>query len=183
MRLTNALCREAIRLLFDHLPASLPDTEEKFGGELVEALVFVAARGQRRRVDRQRLERGRGLAVVLERRPEAAVTTLRELAGDARLLLFGHPTLEILSQKMLQFGCDDYVVTPAAAAEFRRWRSQRRLPSRGPMSPRTVPGPSSASAYACMAGARVPARARVSARASVSRETSVTFSGTTHVRR
>ena len=57
-------------------------------------------------------------AEPLERRPEAAVRTLRELAGDARLLLFGHPTLEILSQKMLQFGCDDYVITPAAATEF-----------------------------------------------------------------
>ncbi|HEY8668022.1 MAG TPA: GGDEF domain-containing protein, partial [Tepidisphaeraceae bacterium] len=57
-------------------------------------------------------------AEPLERRPEAAVRALRELAGDARLLLFGHPTLEILSQKMLQFGCDDYLITPANAAEF-----------------------------------------------------------------
>src|ERR1700742_2513138 len=54
-------------------------------------------------------------AEPLERRPEAAVRTLRELAGNARLMLYGHPTLEILSQKMLQFGCDDYVVTPATA--------------------------------------------------------------------
>src|ERR1700722_4414662 len=53
-------------------------------------------------------------AEPLERRPEAAVKTLRELAGDARLLLFGHPTLEILSRKMLEFGCDDYVITPAS---------------------------------------------------------------------
>jgi len=59
-------------------------------------------------------------AEPLERRPEAAVRTLRELAGDARLMLFGHPTLEILSQKMLQFGCDDYIITPAAAAEFKQ---------------------------------------------------------------
>ena len=59
-------------------------------------------------------------AEPLERRPEAAVRTLRELAGDARLMLFGHPTLEILSQKMLQFGCDDYVITPAASAEFKQ---------------------------------------------------------------
>lgn len=57
-------------------------------------------------------------AEPLERRPEAAVKTLRELAGDARLVLFGHPTLEILSRKMLQFGCDDYVITPASAGEF-----------------------------------------------------------------
>jgi GGDEF domain-containing protein len=59
-------------------------------------------------------------AEPLERRPEAAVRNLREMAGDARVLLFGHPTLEILSRKMLQFGCDDYVITPAAAAEFRQ---------------------------------------------------------------
>jgi GGDEF domain-containing protein len=59
-------------------------------------------------------------AEPLERRPEAAVRTLREAAGDARLLLFGHPTLEILSRKMLEFGCDDYVVTPASVAEFQQ---------------------------------------------------------------
>ena len=57
-------------------------------------------------------------AEPLERRPEAAVKTLRDLAGDARVVLFGHPTLEILSRKMLQFGCDDYVITPASAGEF-----------------------------------------------------------------
>ncbi|HXE54852.1 MAG TPA: hypothetical protein VN541_17660, partial [Tepidisphaeraceae bacterium] len=57
-------------------------------------------------------------AEPLERRPEAAVTTLREVAGDARLILFGHPTLEILSRKMLEFGCDDYVITPATAGEL-----------------------------------------------------------------
>jgi two-component system, cell cycle response regulator len=59
-------------------------------------------------------------AEPLERRPEAAVRTLRELAGDARLLLFGHPTLEILSRKMMAFGCDDYVITPATAGEFQQ---------------------------------------------------------------
>ena len=53
----------------------------------------------------------------IERRPEAAVRTLRELARDARLILFGHPTLELLSRKMMQFGCDDYIVTPASAGE------------------------------------------------------------------
>jgi GGDEF domain-containing protein len=59
-------------------------------------------------------------AEPLERRPEAAVRTLRELAGDARLLLFGHPTLEILSRKMLEFGCDDYVITPPSPGEFQQ---------------------------------------------------------------
>lgn len=59
-------------------------------------------------------------AEPMERRPEAAVRTLRELAGDARLLLFGHPTLEILSRKMMEFGCDDYVITPASPGEFQQ---------------------------------------------------------------
>jgi GGDEF domain-containing protein len=59
-------------------------------------------------------------AEPLERRPEAAVRALRELAGDARLLLFGHPTLEILSRKMMEFGCDDYVVTPPSPSEFQQ---------------------------------------------------------------
>src|SRR5688500_17580569 len=51
-------------------------------------------------------------AEPIERRPEAAVQTLRQLAGDSRVLLFGHPTLEPLSRKMLSFGADDYLITP-----------------------------------------------------------------------
>jgi GGDEF domain-containing protein len=57
-------------------------------------------------------------AEPIERRPEAAVKTLRQLAGNGRLLLFGHPTLEPLSRKMLSFGCDDYIVTPAVPGEL-----------------------------------------------------------------
>jgi GGDEF domain-containing protein len=57
-------------------------------------------------------------AEPMERRPEAAVRTLRELSGDSRLYLFGDPTLEPLSQKMMEFGCDDYLVTPVTAAEL-----------------------------------------------------------------
>jgi len=57
-------------------------------------------------------------AEPIERRPEAAVRTLRHLVGDGRLLLFGHPTLEPLSRKMLEFGCDDYLVSPAAPGEL-----------------------------------------------------------------
>ncbi len=59
-------------------------------------------------------------AEPIERRPEAAIRTLRELSGDGRLILFGHPTLEQLSRKMLHFGCDDYVVTPPSAAELKQ---------------------------------------------------------------
>jgi GGDEF domain-containing protein/DNA-binding response OmpR family regulator len=54
----------------------------------------------------------------MERRPESAVRTLRELSGDGRLLLFGHPTLEPLSQKMMEFGCDDYLITPITPGEL-----------------------------------------------------------------
>ena len=54
----------------------------------------------------------------MERRPESAVRTLRELSGHGRLLLFGHPTLEPLSQKMMEFGCDDYLITPITPGEL-----------------------------------------------------------------
>jgi GGDEF domain-containing protein len=63
----------------------------------------------------------------IERRPEAAVKTLRELSGEGRLLLFGHPTLEPLSQKMLEFGCDDYLVTPVTAGDLLETLGTARL--------------------------------------------------------
>ena len=59
-------------------------------------------------------------AEPIERRPEAAVRTLRDLTGAGRLVLFGHPTLEPLSRKMLEFGVDDYLVTPAQASELKQ---------------------------------------------------------------
>src|SRR3984957_6355627 len=59
-------------------------------------------------------------AEPIERRPESAVKTLRELAGNGRGLLFGHPTLEPLSRKMLQFGIDDYLVTPTTPVELQQ---------------------------------------------------------------
>ncbi len=59
-------------------------------------------------------------AEPIERRPEAAVKVLRELAGDGRLMLFGHPTLEPLSRKMLEFGSDDYIVTPVNPSELQQ---------------------------------------------------------------
>ena len=57
-------------------------------------------------------------AEPIERRPEAAVRTLRELTGEGRVVLFGHPTLELLNRKMLEFGADDYLITPASAGEL-----------------------------------------------------------------
>lgn len=59
-------------------------------------------------------------AEPIERRPEAAVRALRELAGDGRVILFGHPTLEPVSRKMLEFGCDDYIITPANPTELQQ---------------------------------------------------------------
>ena len=57
-------------------------------------------------------------AEPIERRPEAAVKSLRQAAGNARVLLFGQPSLEPVSRKMLSFGCDDYVITPTTPAEL-----------------------------------------------------------------
>src|SRR4051794_29169532 len=56
----------------------------------------------------------------VERRPEAAVRALRGLSRDGRLILFGDPTRETLSRKMMQFGCDDYIVTPANPGEIQQ---------------------------------------------------------------
>jgi PleD family two-component response regulator len=63
----------------------------------------------------------------IERRPEAAVRTLRELAGDSRLMLFGAPPLEPLSRKMLDFGVDDYLVTPVVPSELEQLMNRPRL--------------------------------------------------------
>jgi GGDEF domain-containing protein len=59
-------------------------------------------------------------AEPIQRRPEEAVRALRELAGDGRLLLFGNPSFEPLSRKMLDFGADDYIVTPASPIEIQQ---------------------------------------------------------------
>jgi PleD family two-component response regulator len=59
-------------------------------------------------------------AAPIERRPESALQTLRELAGDARLLLFGDSGYEPLSRKMLDFGLDDYILTPASPPELQQ---------------------------------------------------------------
>lgn len=59
-------------------------------------------------------------AEPIERRPEAAIRAIREFLPAGRLLLFGHPTLEPLSRKMLEFGVDDYVVTPATPRELQQ---------------------------------------------------------------
>jgi diguanylate cyclase (GGDEF)-like protein len=78
------------------------------------------------------LHAGRFSAVLaplepIERRPEPAVRVLRELAGGAQLVLFGHPTLEPLARKMMDFGVDDYFVTPPSPTELRQIFQQPRL--------------------------------------------------------
>src|SRR5688500_13656956 len=57
-------------------------------------------------------------AEPIERRPVAAVKTLRQLSGESRLVLFGQSSLEPVSRKMLSFGLDDYIVTPATPGEL-----------------------------------------------------------------
>jgi GGDEF domain-containing protein len=59
-------------------------------------------------------------AAPIERRPEPAVRTLRQLAGQSRLLLFGNPGYEPLARKMLDFGLDDYIITPASPTELQQ---------------------------------------------------------------
>ena len=59
-------------------------------------------------------------AEPIERRPEAAVRALRDLTGEGRVILFGRPQMEMLSRRMLQFGCDDYILLPADVAEIQQ---------------------------------------------------------------
>ena len=58
-------------------------------------------------------------AEPMERRPEAAVKTLRELAGNGRVILFGQAPFEPLARKMLQYGCDDYVISPPTPSDIK----------------------------------------------------------------
>ncbi|MGF1634205.1 MAG: GGDEF domain-containing protein [Phycisphaerae bacterium] len=55
----------------------------------------------------------------MERRPERAVSALRNLAGESRIVLFSDPSLEPLSKRMMDCGCDDYFITPADAGELK----------------------------------------------------------------
>lgn len=93
-------------------------------------------------------------AEPIERRPEAAVRVLREICGDSRLVLFGHPTLEILSRKMLQFGCDDYLITPPSSTELNQMfgAPPLRLTSAAPEQQPPVVPESQASEAAAPAG-------------------------------
>jgi len=68
-------------------------------------------------------------------RAEAAVRTLRELTGDGRLVLYGDVSQEPLGLKMLQFGCDDYIVTPATATQLLQALASESQPRASDPSP------------------------------------------------
>lgn len=53
------------------------------------------------------------------RRPEAACRALREAAGDSRIILVASPTNEPVTKRLIDNGCDDYVITPVQAADLR----------------------------------------------------------------
>jgi diguanylate cyclase (GGDEF)-like protein len=71
----------------------------------------------------------------IERRPDAAVRNLRNALGEGRIILFGHPSLEPLSRKMLAFGADDYLLIPADRDELRTvFRREAPRPHASPAS-------------------------------------------------
>ncbi len=97
-------------------------------------------------------------AEPIERRPESAVRTLRELTGSGRLLLFGHPTLEPLSRKMLTFGVDDYLITPTTAAELRQMLGAAPMRLADDEADDDRPAPPPADDAAAAAGGRAAGR-------------------------
>ena len=79
----------------------------------------------------------------IERRPEAAVRTVREsLGGDGRgrLVLFGGASLEPLGRRMREAGGDDFLTLPADAAAVRRALLPRATPAHdGSLLPAELP--------------------------------------------
>lgn len=59
-------------------------------------------------------------AEPIERRPENATRVLRQLAGTGRVVIFGHPATEPLSRRLLDHGCDDYIVLPPSTEEIQQ---------------------------------------------------------------
>jgi GGDEF domain-containing protein len=109
------LIGDADRQIHAALSQTLPSAQVTSVGGMFDAIAELAQPG-----GASKYSTVMAAAEPIERRPEAAVKVLRELAGDGRLLLFGHPTLEPLSRKMLDFGCDDYIVTPPSATELQQ---------------------------------------------------------------
>jgi GGDEF domain-containing protein len=125
------LVGDADRQMFAAVTQAMPAAQVKCVGTVFDAIAELS---------QEQYTTVIAAAEPIERRPEAAVRTLRELSGESRLLLFGHPTLEPLSQKMLQFGCDDYLVTPATAGELMQVLGAPPLRIRpSPVEPETSP--------------------------------------------
>lgn len=57
-------------------------------------------------------------AELAERRAEAAVRTVREAAGEARIVVVSGPGHEGLARRMVGMGCDEYLVWPVSAGEL-----------------------------------------------------------------
>ena len=56
--------------------------------------------------------------VAVAARPYPGETLGAIVAGEGRLVMFGQSSLEPVSRKMLSFGLDDYIVTPATPGEL-----------------------------------------------------------------
>lgn len=143
VRLSNErvlLIGDAQREIQAPLAAALPAAQVTLVPNVFEAIAELAANSYTAVI---------AAAEPIERRPEAAVRTLRELTGDGRLILFGHPTLEPLSRKMLEFGCDDYIITPANPGELQQMfgtplpRAVSDAPTEGTAEPLVTEAPTS----------------------------------------
>jgi GGDEF domain-containing protein len=71
----------------------------------------------------------------LQRRPEAAVRSLRRVCGNTRLLLFGNAGAEPLAHRLIDMGCDDYLLSPPLPDNLARAisLSPSRTANAGPM--------------------------------------------------
>jgi two-component system cell cycle response regulator len=68
----------------------------------------------------------------IQRRPEAAIRSLRGVGPDARIILFAEPMLEPLARGLLKSGCDDYVIVPPEPKELAQLIRGRSAPESGP---------------------------------------------------
>ena len=78
-------------------------------------------------------------AAPVSRRPEPALRAIRASAGTGRVLLFGDPSTEPLSRRMLQFGCDDYLITPLSSAQIKQALAAPALKLRNEPPPPPAP--------------------------------------------
>jgi len=93
-------------------------------------------------------------ASPLQRRPDAAVRTLRRLCGNSRLLLFGHAGSEPLARRLIELGCDDYLLAPPSADDLARAISPAPARVTAP-PPATAPTTTSAAFWPLPSGAYI----------------------------